>query len=470
MRLAPVDGSTILQSIIMAGLLRNMLLLLLCFAGGTVLALILVPSELEQMRWEVAGMPESYPLEQKFRPILLLALCYIPMLGALAYSVMGTMDRYMSRCFINYFLLCTAILLLIYMLADFTDNMERFRTRFDDPLRQALLFYVSQLPMFLYQILPYTIMMGALWCLSKLSGTSELTGMLQSGRSLMRVCWPVFLYGALAAAAYGIFGFHWAPNGSLYRQMILKQEKLSNDKPSPIIYHSDACARIWAIKHPASFSNPGEPMRDLTIEQFDSVKSGKLLFQITAERATWNKEDATWTLCNAYTRRLASARDRPPDEEFAEVLVLPLEEKPYQIIAPTQDNRIDAMGTSVLYDLIKSGAGSRLDRCRYRTEWHVRLARIFSCLVLVLLALPSAVTFQRRSPMKGIGVAILLAALMLFLYRIFTSLGESGLIQAWISAWLPNVIYLFVAIYLIHKNLAHRSMCEWARAKLHGAP
>ena len=150
--------------------------------------------------------------------------------------------------------------------------------------------------------------------------------------------------------------------------------------------------------------------------------------------------------------------------------MLPLEEKPYQIIAPTQDNRIDAMGTSVLYDLIKSGAGSRLDRCRYRTEWHVRLARIFSCLVLVLLALPSAITFQRRSPMKGIGIAILLAALMLFLYRVFTSLGESGLIQAWISAWIPNVIYLIIAIYLIYENLAHCSMREWARAKLHGAP
>ena len=453
----------------MAGIVKNMLLLLLCLVGGTLLALVLVPGELEQMRWEVAGMPESYPLEQKFRPILLLVLCYIPLLGAMFYAFMGTMDRYVSRCFINYFLLCTAILLLIYMLADFTDNMERFRTRFDDPLRQALLFYASQIPMFLYQILPYTIMMGALWSLSKLCGTSELTGMLQSGRSLMRVCMPVFLYAALAAAAYGIFGFHWAPNGSLYRQMILNQEKL-DDGPVPIIYHSDAYARIWSVEHPATFQNPGAPMRDLTIEQFDLDQSGKLLFQIKAERASWDKENSAWVLSRAYTRRLASAQERPPDEEYAERLVLPLEEKPYQIIAPTQDNRIDAMGTSVLYELIKSGAGSRLDRCRYRTEWHVRLARIFSCLVLVLLALPSAITFQRRSPMKGIGIAVLLAALMLFLYRVFPSLGESGLVQAWISAWIPNVIYLLIAFYLVHKNLVHRSVSEWAQAKLRGAP
>lgn len=456
----------------MAGPIKNALLLLLCFATGSLLALYVVPGELEQMRWEVAGMPESYPLEQKCRPLFLLLLCYLPFLGALFYSLMGTMDRYMSRCFINYFLLCTAILLLIYVLADFTDNMERFRSRFDDPVTQALRFYASQLPMFLYQILPYTIMMGALWSLSKLSGTSELTGMLQSGRSLLRVCTPVFIYAALAAAAYGIFGFHWAPNGSLYRQMILKQEKMDGGKPAPIIYHSDAYARIWRITRPATFQNPGTPMRDLVVEQFADKRSGKLKYQVLADSATWNKQDSTWTFHNAYTRRMSTPDSdiRPPDDEFAEQLVLPFEEKPYQIIAPTQDNRIDAMGTSVLYELIKSGAGARTDRYRYRTEWHVRLARIFSCLILVLLALPSAITFQRRSPMKGIGIAILLAALMLFLYRVFPSLGESGLIQAWISAWVPNIIYIGIALYLIHKNLAHRSLREWMSAKLHGAP
>lgn len=454
----------------MVGALKNMLLLIVCLVLGTLLASILVPGELEQMHWEVAGMPESYPIEQKCRPLFLLILCYIPFSGALAYTFMKTMDRYVSRCFINYFLLCTAILLLIYMLADFTDNMERFRTRFDDPVAQAARFYVSQLPMFLYQILPYTIMMGVLWSLSRLSGTSELTGMLQSGRSLARICFPVFFYAILAAMIYGIFGFHWAPNSSLYRQMILKQEKIEDGKPAPIIYHSDAYARIWRIEEPAAFSNPGAPMHGVVIEQFDARNSGRLTKQILAETASWNKLDSTWTLKHAYIREVAHAKMRPPDEKYAESIVLPLEEKPYQIIAPTQDDRIDAMGTSVLYELIQSGAGAPEDRCRYRTEWHVRIARIFSCLVLVLLAIPSAVTFRRRSPMKGISIAVILAALMLFLYRVFPTLGDSGIIQAWLSAWIPNIFYLGIAIYLTFSNLALRSVREWLLAKLSGKP
>ena len=437
---------------------------------GTLLASYLVPVELEQMRWEVPGMPESYPIEQLCRPVFLGLLCYLPFVGALMYAFMDTMDRYMTRNFISYFLMCTMIMLLIYILADFTDNMERFRSRFDDPVIQALHFYGTQLPMFLYQILPYTLLMGTLWCLSKLCGGSEITGMLQSGRSLLRLCLPVFLMGALVSMAYGICGFHWAPSGSLYREIVMKKNKNADGTPKAIVYRSDATSRIWRIQHPALITSPGDPMMGLSIDQFDPAHRGKLVKQYRARKATWNKEKSTWTLENVYVREMAAPGTRPGDDTFAAVLTFDFEEKPYQIISPSQSDRIDSMGTSALYEYISSGAGSREDRRKKRTEWHVRIARVFSCMVLVLLAIPSAVTFQRRGTMKGIGVAVLLAALMLFFYRVFPALGEAGLMQAWISAWIPNFMYIAIAVYLFRVNLAHRSFKEWWKAKLNGEP
>ncbi len=452
----------------MLSIIRNSLPAIILLILGALLASYLVPVELEQMRWEVPGMPETYPIEQLCRPVLLGVLCFLPFVGALMYMFMGTMDRYMTRNFISYFLMCTMIMLLIYILADFTDNMERFRSRFDDPVVQALHFYGTQLPMFLYQILPYTLLMGTLWCLSKLCGGSEITGMLQSGRSLLRLCLPVFMMAALASLAYGICGFHWAPSGSLYREIVMKKNKNADGTPKSIVYRSDATSRIWRIKHPALITSPGDPMIGVSIDQFDPAQRGKLLKQYRAEKATWNKEDSSWTLEKVYVREMAAPGTRPKDDDFVETLTLAFQEKPYQIISPSQSKSIDSMGTSALYEYIASGAGSREDRRKKRTEWHVRIARIFSCMVLVLLAIPSAVTFQRRGTMKGIGVAVLLAALLLFLYRVFPALGESGLMQAWLSAWIPNFLYIAIAIYLFRKNLAHRSFKEWCRARFKG--
>lgn len=448
--------------------IRNSVPAVILLILGTLLAYYLVPVELEQMKWEVPGMPESYPVEQLFRPILLGLLCYLPFIGALLYMFMGTMDRYMCRNFVSYFLMCTMIMLLIYILADFTDNMERFRSRFDDPVTQALHFYGTQLPMFLYQILPYTLLMGTLWCLSKLCGGSEITGMLQSGRSLLRLCLPVFLMGTLISMAYGICGFHWAPSGSLYREIVMKKNKNPDGTPKSIVYRSDATSRIWRIHHPALITSPGDPMIGVSIDQFDPQRRGRLIKQYRADKAVWNKENATWTFSNVYIREMAAPTERPKDDDFLESVTLEFEEKPYQIISPSQSGRIDSMGTSALYEYISSGAGSREDRRKKRTEWHVRIARVFSCMVLVLLAVPSAVTFQRRGTMKGIGIAVLLAALMLFFYRVFPALGEAGLVQAWISAWIPNFLYIGIAVYLFRKNLAHRSFKEWWKAKLNG--
>lgn len=431
---------------------------------GTFLAGWLVPAELEQMQWEVPGMPSSYPIEQMCRPVFLGLLCYLPFIAAVGYAFMGTMDRYMSRNFITYFLMCTLILLLIYILADFTDNMERFRTRFDDPVIQAMRFYGSQLPMFLYQILPYTLMMGTMWCLSKLSGSSEITGMMQSGRSLLRLCMPVFFFSVIVAMVYGIFGFHWAPNGSLYREMILKRRPTGT--PASLIYKSEETARIWRVGIPAPFTNPGAPMRNLVIEQFDDASALKR--QYIAEAATWDRQKSVWSLHNVYVRDIAPANVKPADDQFSEKLVCDFGEKPYQIISPGNNGRIDAMGTSALYEFLKSGTGSTEDRAKKLTEWHVRIARVFSCLVLVLLAIPSSVTFQRRGTMKGIGIAVILAAFQLFLYRVFPSLGEAGVMPSWLSAWIPNVLYVIIAVWIFRHNLAHRTFREWMAAKMKG--
>ncbi len=428
---------------------------------GTVVASFTVPYELEQMRWEIPGMPESYPIEQLMRPILLTLLCYIPFLGAVLYAFLGTMDRYMTRHFVMHFLLCTGILLSIYLLADFTDNMERFRERFDNPLLQCVIFYSTQLPMFLYQILPYTLLMGALWSLSRWSSTCEITGMLQSGRSLMRVCAPIFIYGSLVALVYGICGFHWAPNGALYRELILKQDRGS--AAQPVVYRHERSARIWYIKQAATMQNPGEAMKQVEIKQFSPTQAGKLLYQLRADSAEWDKASAQWTFTNAYVRNHDIGDARPQDDTYHASYTQPFEEKPYQIISPSQRRGNESMSTSALYDIINSGAGSREERAKKRTEWHVRIARVFTCIILLFLAVPSAVTFQRRGTMTGIALAIGLAALMLFLYRVFPSLGEASIIQAWISAWIPNVFYIGICIWLYQKNLSHGSFREKLR-------
>lgn len=109
---------------------------------------------------------------------------------------------------------------------------------------------------------------------------------------------------------------------------------------------------------------------------------------------------------------------------------------------------MDTQGTPALQELIKSGTTNARYLRSLQTEWHVRIARIFSCIILTFIAIPSAITFQRRSAMSGIGIALFLAAAMLFLYEFFPTLASAGYLPTWLGAWMPNIIYTIIAIRL----------------------
>lgn len=438
---------------------RQWFAFILLLALGGIAAWVLMPREWSQMQWEIPGTPSEYPLAQLLRPWLILLGCFLPALAMLLYNRSDIMDRYVARIWCSAFIMCTAILTLIYIIGDFADNVGDLMN-LESPITGTFRFYVSQMPMILNLILPYTLLLGTLWALTKLSASSEITGMLQSGRSLLRINAPVIIGAIFTAFYFGIFGFHWAPNSTLYRKLLftsLSQNKKEENSRSSL-YKNDADGRIWYLGNPPGIDSPGEPFRQVRVEQFSAP--GKLEYELFADEATWDRNSRTWTFRNAIKRTTPQEKPRQLNDvplfsgNTFQTLTESYPETPWQLISPNV--RADTQGTPALQELINTGTTN----AKYLTEWHVRIARIFSCIILTFIAIPSAITFQRRSTMSGIGIALFLAAAMLFLYEVFPSLASAGYMPSWLGAWMPNIIYTIIAIRLFQTKLAHRNFME----------
>lgn len=436
--------------------------LIILLIGGTA-SWFLMPREWAQMQWEIPGTPSEYPLAQLLRPWLILIGCFLPALGILLYNRSSILDRYVARTWFTAFIMCTGILSLIYIIGDFADNVGDLMN-LESPLVGTFRFYLSQMPMILNQILPYTLLLGTLWALTKLSSSSEITGMLQSGRSLLRINTPIIIGAIFTAIYFGIFGFHWAPNSILYRKLIfssLSQNK-NNQTAQSTIYKNDIDSRIWYLGNPPSIDTPGEPFRQVRVEQFSAP--GKMKYELFAEEATWDSTSRTWTFVHAIRRNYPQTEPRQShdipmfDEQGYRTLKENFTETPWQLISPNV--RVDTQGTPALQEHIKNGSSNIRYIRSLKTEWHVRIARMFSCIILTFIAIPSAITFQRRSTMSGIGIALFLAAAMLFLYEFFPTLASAGYLPTWLGAWMPNIIYTIIAIRLFQTKLAHRSFTE----------
>ena len=82
------------------------------------------------------------------------------------------------------------------------------------------------------------------------------------------------------------------------------------------------------------------------------------------------------------------------------------------------------------------------------TKLHGRLAAPWTCLVVVLIALPFGVATGRRNVAVGVASSIVICFVYFVLLQLALALGSRGLVIPWVAAWTPNVFFSTVGIVL----------------------
>jgi len=85
------------------------------------------------------------------------------------------------------------------------------------------------------------------------------------------------------------------------------------------------------------------------------------------------------------------------------------------------------------------------------TQFHARLAAPWTCLVVVLIAIPFGVTTGRRNVFYGVAGSLGLAFGFFVLQRAGFALGLGGQIPPWLGAWLPNAFFTLLGAFLTYR-------------------
>lgn len=84
---------------------------------------------------------------------------------------------------------------------------------------------------------------------------------------------------------------------------------------------------------------------------------------------------------------------------------------------------------------------ARRDFNLLQTQLHARIAAPWTCLVVVLIAIPFGAPSGRRNIFYGVAGSLAWGFLYFTLQRLGFALGQSGTIAPWIGAWLPNATF-----------------------------
>jgi lipopolysaccharide export LptBFGC system permease protein LptF len=91
---------------------------------------------------------------------------------------------------------------------------------------------------------------------------------------------------------------------------------------------------------------------------------------------------------------------------------------------------------------------SRADHCWLYTKLHGRLAAPWTCLVVVLIAIPFGAASGRRNLFVGVAGSIFICFTYFVLLQVGLALGTGGYVPPWLSAWFPNLSFGLVGLWL----------------------
>ena len=431
---------------------------LITLALGILAATILVPAEQAAVTEQFFGFPDSDILTNNLRPWILGFVCLMPAIAAAAYSIGTTFDRYLARQFASIFLICLAALFGIWLLLDLNDNFGDFKGS-ANLTASVLSFYAHRVPSILLMLLPYTLLLALVQGLGKFSKSNEIIAMIQSGTGVVRISAPLIFAGLWCSVLLLALNYHWAPHAEGSRdEMIARAKGKPIYQARNVLYRDPDSHRLWMVgAFPENYLRGGilQNVEVTTLRQDMSLE-----VRMSSPSARWDRESREWTFENPLVSTFHEGESPDLVQMDAPIVKTTWKETPSQIIKPGLS--VEHLGipelTTWLASPLATQAAANLPS--YLTQWHYRWALPFSCLVTVMLGTPLSIHFARRGSGSGIFLAVMLSMLMLFSFSVTLSLGEAAIIAPALAAWLPNICFALLGLWLYQRRVSGRPIYQ----------
>ncbi len=362
---------------------------------------------------------------------------------------MKIIDRYMVRAFLGPFLWCLFIFIIMAVIIDIFSFIEDI-VKFKIPFTSIIAFYVYYAPTIFLQVTPMAALLSTIYILSNLNKNNEITAMKSSGISLWRILAPILIIGFLISMITFIVNDKIIPVSSKVSSVIRRDELESQKRKSSqakIIENVAVYGAGNRIVFAKNYDTEKKTLGDIIIHEHDA--SENLVSKITAQSGAWTDEG--WKFSKVIMYRIDNVGRMIGKPLFFNEKVIALKERPSDFA--NREWRADYVSYRELKKYINNfkGAGTKLVRM-LSVDLHYKIAFSVISLIIILIGAPFALITTRGGVLIGVGMSIAIGLLYYAFIAISLAFGKAGILPPIVSAWLGNVIFSILGIYLINKR------------------
>lgn len=365
------------------------------------------------------------------------------------------LDRYILQQFIQAFFIGVfggIALLLGQQLLLFTDLLIQKGVSGSTVLQLLVL----SLPAIAVLTFPIAGLFATLIVIARMGADFELAALRAAGVSYLRIFQPFILLGlVISALSFSVNDFV-APYTNHKVRLLNQSLLLSQDaiplEPEQFLSIGD---RRWLYVN--SVESDTLEMAEILLFDFDADSSeGHYPKLISADTARWQDGVLDLNLANVWqfngdgsSHYTGSVGELRFTIGRALVEYLLGEKSPQELSSRDLGEQIRQLSTEGL---------SQEQLSQLQSEWHLKFAIPLSSLFAILIAAPLGIQTVRKTGRYG-GVVVALSIIFLYygLLSLARSWGQIGILQPWLSAWLPNLFFGVAAVVLLYPYI-HESI------------
>ena len=368
---------------------------------------------------------------------------------------MSLFSRYVLKEWAIAFALTIGVIIGILILQSMMDKLPDLIDA-NAGFGQICFFFALELPTYIPAIMPIAFLVSLLFSLGNLHRNNEIIAMRASGASLLRISRPLWIVGLLLSlfllyltsmvVPRAVEQFRTFFDNLEYAAMEAQVDAREIGLIYNLGYDNRKDGRLWFMNR---FSE--RAWLALGVNVHTRGLDGRESSRISAAEAYYDDTQGYWVFVNGRELVIDPESGDPlrtinfkqrafKDFDEDPALMLALHKKPNELSLNELRRIIDTMPAEenpVVH--------------AYLVRFYALLASPFSCLVIVGIAVPFAVSGVRTNPMIGISKSLGYFAVFYVLISVAAVFGERQIIAPWLAAWLPNLLLLGVAFWLYRR-------------------
>ncbi len=344
-----------------------------------------------------------------------------------------------NRKFLGTYIFAIVLILAITVMFDINEKLDAF---IKAPLDATVFdYFVNFLPYFANQFSPLFTFIAVIFFTSKLADNSEIIAMLASGVSFRRLMVPYMISAAIIAIFSFVLSAYIIPPANIerieYTNTYVKNKRVD--------YGSNIQLKVapGQIAYMSRYDNNTKTGYKFSLESFEGKK---LVSRLTAQTIKWDTL-YQWQVRDYMIRDFKGVREEIIKGRRLDTIIT-IEPRDF-LIAQNDHEMMTSPQLSGYISRQKDRGVANIKT--FEIEYEKRYAMCAAAFILTAIGM----CLSSKKVKGGMGINIGIGLVLSFSYILFSTVTStfaiSGLTSPFVAMWIPNFIYILIAIYLYRR-------------------